>query len=325
MPKTVGNVTFLTPGESFGNMNASDTMLVGSNESVTFGVKYEDVNGTIFPYEGGRRSMWGWYDSMVYGADFASPNFNEKPTESLIDEISLAVHFNASSTTTNEANNEASIKIDQHIGDWTLDHDLIDGRTQNTTGVEVYLRGNEVLTNRSLASNWYVEAYTDMRWQVKDELGSTVNNNNVTESDKFDLQGTLANVSFATVKLGSTYDWYKPVGVNDTVRTLNVTSKTTPLGNFKAIYQKEDGKSSAGFDVSSMMYFLSTGFPKWDGYAVYNDPEIAVLVSKGMILIPPLPTGSAPIFILTGVFITGTAITISVFYLKRKRVGNKTT
>ncbi len=321
IPETIGNVTFMTPGESFGNRNASDTMLVGPSERVTFGVTYTNVNGTIFPFAGGERSMWGWYDSIVYGADFTSPNFNEKPTDSIVDEISLAVHFNATTTPTNEANNEVSVKIDQHIGGWTLDHNVIDGRTQNLSDVDVYLRGNEVLRNRSLASNWYVEAYTDMRWQVRDAMGSTVNNNNVTESNKFDLQNAFADVSFATVRLGSTYDWYKPIALNDTVRTLNVTSKTTPLGNFKAMFQKEDGKSSAGFALSSKMYFLSTIFPQWEGYKVYNDPEIATLVSKGTVFTTFNPNGIPfKYFVLLGVAVAGVAITIHILHSKRKRL-----
>jgi len=34
------------------------------------------------------------------------------------------------------------------------------------------------------------------------------------------------------------------------------------------------------------MYFLSVGFPRWDGYAIYNDPEVAFLISTGA-LAPP--------------------------------------
>ena len=92
----------------------------------------------------------------------------------------------------------------------------------------------------------------------------------------------MANVNFASVKLGSTYDWSKPTTPTDIIRTLNVTSKTSPIGNFKASYQSEAGKSSTGFDISSSMYFLTTGFPRWDGYAIYNDPEVSFLLSKGI-------------------------------------------
>jgi hypothetical protein len=284
MPKNVGNITFLTPGEAFGDMNATGEMIVSKNETVTFGVTYNDVNGTLFPFSE-ERSMWGWWDGMIHGADFDAPDFMKKPTESNVDEMSFAIHFSAN-VTDDELNNEASMKIDQSVGDWELDHDVIDGRQQNVSDTMVYLRGNDVLLNRSLAINYYVTAFSGIAWDVRDEKGSSVNNNNVTESSRFDVASKLANASFATVKLGSVYDWSKPVAVNDTIRTLNVTSKTTPVGAFKASFESESGKSSAGFDISAMMYFLSVGFPRWDGYAIYNDPEVSFLISTGA-LAPP--------------------------------------
>jgi hypothetical protein len=284
MPTNVGNITFVTPGEAFGNTNSTDDMIVSGNETITFGVTYDDVNGTLFPFNE-ERSMWGWWDGMVHGADFEAPDFSKRPTESTIDEMSFAIHFNAS-VTDDELNNEASMKIDQSIGNWELGPDVIDGRQQNESGTMVYLRGNDVLLNRSLAINYYVTAFTGIAWEVKDEVGSSVNNNNVTESSSFDVASKLANVSFASVKLGSIYDWSKPVAVNDTIRTLNVTSKTAPLGAFKASFESDSGKSSAGFDISAMMYFLSVGFPRWDGYAIYNDPEVSFLISRGA-LAPP--------------------------------------
>lgn len=99
---------------------------------------------------------------------------------------------------------------------------------------------------------------------------------------RFDITPELADVSFASVKMGSTYDLSKPTSATDTVRTFNVTTKTSPINTFEASYQSEAGKSSTGFDISSSMYFLTTGFPNWDGYEIYNDPEVSLLVSKGM-------------------------------------------
>lgn len=174
------------------------------------------------------------------------------------------------------------MKIDQHIGNWDLEPNIIDGREQNSSGVMVPLMGNDVLLNRSLASNYYVTAFTGVAWDIMDDKGTSVDNNNVTESPRFDIAAKLANASFATVKLGSTYDWSKPTSATDVIRTLNVTSKTSPIGSFKASFQSEAGKSSTGFDISAMMYFLSVGFQKWDGYAVYNDPEVMFLLSKGI-------------------------------------------
>lgn len=151
-------------------------------------------------------------------------------------------------------------------------------------------------------------------------MHARVDNNNVTESSRFDVRAKLANASFATVKLGSTYDWSKPVAANDTIRTLNVTSKTTPVGAFKASFESESGKSSAGFDISAMMYFLSVGFPRWDGYTVYNDPEVAFLISRGAVAPPEEGAILAQnwwIFMLIG-SVAAVAVVLVVFRTKVK-------
>jgi len=172
-----------------------------------------------------------------------------------------------------------------------------------------------VLLNRSLAINYYVTASTDMGCNVMDEKGLRVDNNNVTESSCFDVKAKLGNASFATVKLGSTYDWSKPVAVNDTIRTLNVTSKTTPVGSFKASFESESGKSSAGFDISAMMYFLSVEFPRWDGYTVYNDPEVGFPVCKGNFAAPPEPTPDAALAQNWLIFVAiGAVATVAVVF-----------
>jgi hypothetical protein len=281
MPKSVGNISFITPGEAFGNTNATGNMIVPLNATIDFGVAYDNVNGTLFPYSA-QRSMWGWWDRPVFGADFDAPNFMNKPTASAVDQLAFIVHFTGNQTLGSASYNEASMKIDQRVGNWNLDPDVIDGREQNSSGVMVPLRGNEVLADRSMAINYYVTASSSMAWDVMDEKGAIVDNNNVTESSRFNLASQLTNVNFASVKLGSTYDWNKPTTSTDMIRTLNVTSKTSPINNFQASYQSDAGKSSTGFDISSSMYFLTTGFPHWDGYGIYNDPEVSLLVSKGV-------------------------------------------
>jgi len=68
--------------------------------------------------------------------------------------------------------------------------------TQNSSGVMVPLRGNDVLANRSMAINYYVTASSSMAWDVMDENGASVDNNNVTESSCFNLASELADVNF---------------------------------------------------------------------------------------------------------------------------------
>ncbi|MCK4933113.1 hypothetical protein KAS06_00440, partial [Candidatus Bathyarchaeota archaeon] len=208
-----------------------------------------------------------------------------------------------------------------------IDPYVIDGRKQSVNNVSTFYTGNDVFLNRSLAINYYVTAFTDMSWDVKDERGEQLTNNNITESSRFDLAAKLANANFASVRLGSTYDWRKPVSINDTVRTFNVTSKTTPIGSFEASFNSESGKSSTGFEISAMMYFLTVGFEKWDGYAVYNDPELIFYTFKGL-TIPPSEFGLDALpqlmfLILIGVIVSG-AIALVVFRKKIRKLLSRT-
>ena len=291
MPKSVSDVSFVTPGEAYGDYSASGSMMLPLNSNIDFGVTYTDVNGTLFPYSD-QRSMWGWWDKPIYGYDFNAPNLMNKPTDASTDYLKFVVHFAGNQT--EDQYNSASMKIDQWVGDWNLPADVVDGRTQNSSGVMVPLVGNEVLQNRSLAVNYYVTASTSMGWTVKDDFGSSVNNNDVTNSSEFNVASQLNDVNFASVKLGSTYDWGKPTTVTDQIRTFNVTSQTTSIENFQSSYQSDAGKSSTGFDISSSMYFLTQGFPHWDGYSIYNDPEVSVMVSKGTTPVDPTPGPTVP-------------------------------
>jgi hypothetical protein len=293
MPKSVQNISFVSPGQAFGNSDPSGSMTVPLNAIVDFGVAYKDVNGTLFPYSD-QRSMWGWWDKPIFGADFNSPDFNNRPTDSSVDDLSFMVHFSGNQTAGSTQYNTASMKIDQRVGNWNLDPTVIDSRESNNSGVMVPVSGNDVLANRSLAINYYVTASTSMGWNVKGDNGTSIDNTKVTQSSQFDLASQLAGLTFASVKLGSTYDWGKPSTSTDDVRTFNVTSQTTSLQNFQSSFQSDAGKSSTGFDISQSMYFLTQSFPKWDGYSIYNDPEVSVLVSKGTDYQPTPPPTNQP-------------------------------
>jgi hypothetical protein len=298
IPENVTSIRLVSPGEAFGNTNATGEMFVPLNATIDFGVAYENVTGTLFPYKEDC-SMWGWWDGLVHGNDFNEPNFMNKPTRATVDEMAFEVHFSANLAEDGEAgNNNASMKIDQHIGEWELPPYVIDGRKETSNNVTTFLMGNDVLADRSLAINYYVTAFTGLAWEVMDETGTSLDNNNVTESSVFDVAARLANVSFASVRLGSTYNWYKPVTANDTIRTFNVTSKTTPIGTMEASFQSESGKSSTGFEISAKMHFLSVEFPRWDGYAVYNDPELVFHTFKGTPIFV-IPEYNTPTILLT--------------------------
>ncbi len=280
MPKSVGNVSFKSPGEDYGIFGDAGTLQLGLTDRVNFGVTFSAINGTLFPYDSNKpRDMWGWWGGNVYGADFGVPNINNKPTSSALDMMQFQVHFNASvNKARNATNNEAVMKIDERFGQWSIDPAAIDGRTKNQSGLVTYKRGLDVLQGRSLAASWYVSAFTNVAWNVMDERGGRVSTNNVTKSDAFDVSSSAAK--FATVRMGGSFDWQKPISTNDTIRTYNVSSYTTPLGTFRASYVSDTGKSSAGFDLTESMYFLTVGFIKWDGYSVYHDPQTSAYTAK---------------------------------------------
>jgi hypothetical protein len=89
MPKSVGNVTFVTPGHAFGNMDASGSMVLPLNANIDFGVAYTDVSGTLFPRM--LNVQWGWWDRPIYGQDFNAPNLMNKPTTATIDQLAFDV------------------------------------------------------------------------------------------------------------------------------------------------------------------------------------------------------------------------------------------
>ena len=73
MPENISSINFVSPGENFGNMNATGEIIVPLNETITFGVSFKDVEGTIFPFKDDR-SMVGWNGTW---RRFRSTEFHE--------------------------------------------------------------------------------------------------------------------------------------------------------------------------------------------------------------------------------------------------------
>jgi len=252
IPNAIGNVTFLTPGEAFGEYNETGMLILPVNESIEFGVSYLDINGTMFPFG---RSYYAWYSEDVYGTDLQT--FQERPVDASLEELSFKVHFYVeNSTETNST--EAHIKIDQHVGDWSLD--LPSGIT--------------VLGNLSLSLNYYIYAETSGEWQVVSEDGTPITPEEIVEASTISLD--TSGLKFAEVNMGDTYLW----GGNLSM-TCNVSTHTVPLRTFVETYTGYESETSVGgWTFQSTMYFLSVGFPKWGGHFVYEDPEVVVYSGK---------------------------------------------
>ena len=253
MPNDISNVTFITPGAALGDYNETGMLVLPANESLEFGVSYVGINGTMFPFG---KSYYAWYGEDVSNTDLHM--FTERPVDAGLDELSLKIHFYVeNSTETNST--EAHVKIDQHIGDWRLD-------IPSTIAV---------LENLSLSLNYYVHAEMSGSWSVTKEDGSSIDPNDIVEASTISLD--TSGLKFADVNMGDTYIW----GGNLTM-PYNVSSYTVPLDTFVDTFTSYGSETSVGgWTFQSTMYFLSVGFPTWDGHYVYEDPEVVVYFANG--------------------------------------------
>ncbi|MCK5301580.1 MAG: hypothetical protein KAJ96_00440, partial [Candidatus Thorarchaeota archaeon] len=84
-----------------------------------------------------------------------------------------------------------------------------------------------------------------------------------------------AGAQFAEMIMGGvTYDWSK-----NTSAPYDVLSYTTPVGTFRAAFESDSGQSATAWSFSSTMFYVTIGFPEWDGYSVYQDPVFVSYIS----------------------------------------------
>jgi len=251
IPDSAGGIEFVTPGMAYSNTNATGSMDRGLTDEITWGVTFYDVNGTAYPYT--LSGYWGWYDRMMTGVDLRS--FDDRPTKVTIDELSFLVHFQGHLNATS-LNNYAVLKVDNYVGNW--DVDMTGGRAN--------------LANRSLALNYLAEVrMADFAFKAN---GSFAGSESTVGADTFEFE--TAGVRFAEMIMGgTTYDWSR-----NTTAPYDVVSCTTPAGTFRAAYESESSMSATGWSFSSSMYYVTIGFPHWDGCSVYQDPVFVGYVSN---------------------------------------------
>jgi hypothetical protein len=251
IPDSVGSVSFVTPGEDYGVYTASGDMLLGLEDEVNWGVTFHDVNGTTFPFN--TYAYWDWYGGVVTGSDLRT--FDERPTKVTIDEITFLVHFQGFINTTEGAtSNYAMIKVDNTVGQWGVD---MVGGTANLEG-------------RSLALNYLADISTsEFR-----TTNSSVTQEETVVSDSFEI-GDMSTRFAEMIIGGVTYEW-----AADPYTAYNVSSQTTPFSTFTSAYQSDSGQSATSWSFTSTQYYVSIGFPQWDGYFVYQDPIFVGYISN---------------------------------------------
>ncbi|MFX0205687.1 MAG: hypothetical protein ACFFDT_06835 [Candidatus Hodarchaeota archaeon] len=236
---------------------------------IDWGVKFTNVNGTTYPFDTNNyRSMWDWYDGVIDGSDFRG--FADKPVKVTIDELEFMVHFTGDTTTDGLFYN-TDVKIDQWIGDWTPH---ISGGRDNLENYSLSLT-YYVLSGRATGETSIAEEpeQNGGETQVIDENNQPINNDNQTISESYSMVVDDASNVFAKAELGSPYTWSF-----DTTKVLKVAVFTTPISTFSGAFMSDSGQSASSFNFEAELYFMSVGFPEWDGYDVYNDPTFQAYV-----------------------------------------------
>ena len=294
VPSNVENVTFIEPNvlgaddqfqetREFWGPEGPETRTVDVYSFIgvadlDWGIKFSGVNGTIYPFSNNQMiSMWDWYDGVMDGSDFR--DFADRPTLVTIDKLEFIVHFDGADTTT-ALNYNPTIKIDQRVGDWTphciggisnlenysmsLTYYTLSGRASQGFNDEFNGEPNPETSQEPLDEGGV---------KVLDENNQTVNNDNQTISESFSMVIDDANSVFAKTEYGSSYDWKFNKSMS-----LNVAVFTTPISTFSGAFMSGNSKSVCSFGFEAELYFMSVGFPKWDGYEVYNDPTFTAYV-----------------------------------------------
>ncbi|MHA2152069.1 MAG: hypothetical protein ACXAAQ_08815, partial [Candidatus Thorarchaeota archaeon] len=260
MPIDVESVSFTTPGEGWGNLNAADSEYRPVNETIDFGVTFNNVTGQVYPF--GVRSYFDWYEDAYYGSDFS--DFDERPTECLTEEFTIDVHFTGEVNETDDTG-IAEVKFDITVGDWEMYTPGGDSALDGRSLAVAFYSDISILTSGGLTAN---ATYID-------DLGQTVTNDEAASSYNFTMASGLSDVALMSLG-GAPYTWSK-----NTSLPVTVDAQTVPLDAFSAIYVSGGGHSATTFSIASTQFFTVIGFPQWDGWAVTVDPIFVGYISTG--------------------------------------------
>ncbi|MHA2002722.1 MAG: hypothetical protein ACW960_01340, partial [Candidatus Thorarchaeota archaeon] len=259
MPASVDSVNFTTPGEAWGNPNATDIEYRAVDETIDFGVAFYNVSGEVFPF--GEWSYWDWYDGQYHGSDFSS--FTERPSLAEVDEFSIDVHFTGYVNATGA--NYADVKFDMLVGDWYID----------TPG------GRDNLEDYSLAVAFYSDLAivtpqgTEIPSFYTDDLGQPLYNNQTAPSSNYTMGTGLSSVALMSMG-GAPYSWSKNASMAPTV-----SAQTVPLSTFSTMYVSDAGGSATAFNVTSSQFYTVISYKNWAGYQVEVDPVFVSYISRG--------------------------------------------
>ncbi|MFX1605487.1 MAG: hypothetical protein ACFFDD_06230 [Promethearchaeota archaeon] len=300
---TVGSIEFRQP---FGATNGSGAVTVSPDTEVAFGVSIFDVDVTIYPLQiehtRGVRGPWAFRESYEGSLDLNQNDFDYAISHATVDEMAFDISFNVDLVTydpldATKWNHAVSFKVDQKIGDFTLDS-----------------FDQSVLTDRSLAVNFFgVLGTTGRTERTADERPLTDTNAESIGAEYYEFGH--ANNPFAQVTMGDLpYTW----GYDNYANVYRSGSSTVPIGAFSAMYQSTSGQTVTDWTVDASMLFMTSGYEHWGGYEIICDPVFVAYTSAHQTT-GPIPTGDGnpfALYLLVG-GVVAIVVIVCMFYRRR--------
>ncbi|MBY8997494.1 MAG: hypothetical protein KGD60_07170 [Candidatus Thorarchaeota archaeon] len=261
---SIGSIEFRQP---FGATNGTGAVIVSPDTEVAFGVSIFDVDVTIYPLQiehtRGVRGPWAFRESYEGAIDLNQNDFDYAISHATVDEMAFDISFNVDQVIydpldATKWNHAVSFKIDQKIGDFTLDR-----------------FDQSVLDERSLAVNFFGVLGTTGRTQhAVGDRPVTDTNADSTGADYY--QFGSAGSPYANVTMGGLpYTW----GGDGHSTVYTSGSSTVPIGAFSAMYQSTSGQSVTDWRVDASMLFMTSGYEHWGGHEIICDPVFVAYTS----------------------------------------------
>ena len=305
---SIGDLEFRQP---FGATNGSGQVIVSPDTEVSFGVSIYDVDVTIYPlrseHSRGLRGPWAFRASYEGSLDLNQNDFDYAISHGTIDEMAFDISFTIDMVEYDAFdperwNHAVSFKIDQKIGDTTLDR-----------------FDQSVLDDRSLAVNFFGVLGTTGRSQyTAGERPLTDTNSDSVGAEYYQFghdDNPYANVTMG----GLPYTW----GGDGHSTIYTSGSSTVPIGAFSAMYQSTSGQTVTDYHVDASMLFMTSGYEHWGGHEIICDPIFVAYTSaqgpSGTTPTTPYPTGDGNPMTLYLVVGGVVALVVIVCVLYRRR------
>ncbi len=253
--------------QPFGATNGTGDVRVDPDTEITFGISIYDVDVTIYPLQiqnsDGLRGPWAFRESYEGAMGLNSTDFDYWITHANVDEMAFDITFNADMVEYDAEdpttwNHVVSFKVDQIIGNWTLEE-----------------FDDSVLESRGLAVNFFAVLGTVGRTQY--QAGETpVTDPNADSTAASYYQFGADDNPYANVTMGGLpYTW----GGDNFATEYISGSSTAPIGAFSLAYESTSGDTVTDWNIDASMLFMTAGYTNWGGHAVHCDPVFVAYTS----------------------------------------------